>query len=130
MSGWLPWSRVDMAGSRSSHRSAAAVLGGDLMLAPMVVMMRLPLMAMEGASMAPASETWRAVAEKHAALVEGMVAAQMSIATSMMRFWPDVMAGRTPSMLSGDAMERSLQAALRPAGKTVRANFRRLSRQR
>jgi hypothetical protein len=51
----------------------------------------------------------------------------MSIVGSMMAFWPEVMAGRTPSVLNGVAVERSIEAALRPAGRTVKANFRRLS---
>jgi hypothetical protein len=40
------------------------------------------------------------------------------------------MSGRTPSMLNGVAVERSIEAALRPAGRTVKANFRRLSGKR
>ena len=40
---------------------------------------------------------------------------------------PDVLAGRTPSLLSGAALEHSIHAALRPSGKRVRANFKRLS---
>lgn len=101
---------------------------GDLMLAPMVVMMRLPLMVAEahrGASWG--TETARAVTEKTAALAEGMVAAQMSMLQSMAGFWPEVFAGRTPAILNGSAAERSLQAALGPASRRVKANFRRLS---
>ena len=105
-----------------------AALGGDLMLAPMVVFMRLPVMAAEaGSAGAWATETALAVNEKTAAIAEGVLAAQMSLFLSASRFWPEVLSGRTPSILSGAAIEHSLNAALRPAGRRVRANFRRLA---
>lgn len=98
------------------------------LLSPMVAMMRLPILAEEASRQTPwRGETGRAVAEKLLAAVDGAFAAQMSMAGSMAAFWPEVMAGRTPSMLNGVAVERSLNAALRPASRKVRANFRRLS---
>lgn len=110
----------------SDRRSRA--FAGDLMLAPMVALMRLPIMASEAQGSLPwRGETMRAVSEKMAATTEGLVAAQLSMIGSMAGFWPEVMSGRTPSMLNGTAVERSLQAALRPAGRRVKANFRRLS---
>lgn len=105
-----------------------AVLGRDLMLAPMVVFMRLPLIAAEaGSAGLRATETTLAVNEKAAALMEGAFAAQWSMMVSAARFWPEVLSGRTPALLSGAAVERALNAALRPAGRRVRANFRRLA---
>lgn len=98
------------------------------MLSPMVAMMRLPILAEEASRHTPwRGETGRAVAEKMLAVVDGVFSAQMSMAGSMAAFWPEVMAGRTPSMLNGVAVERSIEAALRPARRTVQANFRRLS---
>ena len=98
------------------------------MLAPMVVFMRLPLMAAEAGNAGRlATELALAINEKAAALLEGVFAAQLSIMASAARFWPEILSGRTPSILSGAAVEKSLNAALRPAGRRVRANFRRLT---
>jgi len=107
----------------------AASIAGDLMLAPMVAMMRLPLMATEAQGSARLrTETNRAVSEKMAAAAEGMMSAQISVMQSALRFWPEIFAGRNPSLLSGVAIERSVNAALKPASRAVKANFKRLSR--
>ncbi len=106
----------------------AVAMAQALSLAPMVVAMRLPLMAAEHGSTRPwATETARAVSEKNTALAEGMLAAQMSMLRSVWSFWPEVLSGRTPSMLNGVAAEQSINAALKPASRTVKANYRRLS---
>lgn len=87
------------------------------------------MLAAEAQSSNPARlETARATSEKTAAFVEGVLAAQLSLFQSAARFWPEVLTGRTPSMLNGVAVERSLRAALQPARKRVRSNFRRLSK--
>ena len=106
----------------------AASIGQDLMLAPLVVAMRLPLMATEARS-GPAwnTESLRAWSEKTTAMVEGAFAAQMALLQSASRFWPEVLSGRTPSLFNGVAAERLVSAALKPASRTVKANFRRLS---
>lgn len=112
----------------SRNRRRAAGIGADLMLSPLVVMMRMPLMAMDAKSGNPwSTEMARAVNEKMVATVEGVFAAQMSLLQSASRFWPEVFSGRTPSLLSGVAAERSVSAALKPASRAVKANFRRLS---
>ena len=99
------------------------------MLAPMVALMRLPLMATEtqrGAAWR--TETNGAVSEKLAAVAEGAMAAQISVMQSALGFWPrDFRRPRAPSLLSGVAMERSIVAALKPASRRVKANFKRLS---
>ncbi len=98
------------------------------MLAPMVALMRLPLMAADASSgRTSGSETERAVSEKTKAMADGVFAAQMSLVGSMVQFWPELLSGKTPSMLNGVAAERSMNAALKPASLRVRANFRRLS---
>ncbi len=103
-------------------------VANDLMLAPMVMLMRMPLMAAEaGKSSMMGRETALAVNEKTRAMAEGALAAQMSLFQSATRFWPDVFSGRTPSMLTGAAAQRSLNAAFKPASAAVGANFRRLS---
>ncbi|KAA3449386.1 hypothetical protein C7I87_17480 [Mesorhizobium sp. SARCC-RB16n] len=113
---------------KSRRGREAAAIGGDLMLAPMVAMMRLPLMAIEAGSDQPwRTETARAVNEKTVALAEGIFAAQMSLLRSASGFWPEVFSGRTPSLFNGVAAERSISAALKPASRAVKKNFRRLS---
>lgn len=110
------------------RRPAAVGLAADLALAPLVVAMRMPGIAADLANGAPMrAESVRAVTEKAAAVAEGLAAAQMSLMRSAFSFWPEVMTGRVPSLLSGEALEKSMQAALVPAGRKVRANYRRLS---
>ena len=90
------------------------------MLAPMVALMRLPLMAAEARSGSKwAAKSALAVNEKMAAMAEGVFAAQMSLIGSASQFWPEVLAGKTPSVLSGVAIGRSLDAAL-GAGQPAR----------
>jgi hypothetical protein len=114
--------------SRTRRTQEAASIAGDLMLAPLVAIMRLPLMAADAGGSRPwSSETTRAMTEKAAAIAEGALAAQLSMLQSAMRFWPEVMSGHMPSILTGAAAEQSVNAALRPASQRVRANFRRLS---
>ncbi|MEP9389095.1 hypothetical protein [Mesorhizobium sp. KR9-304] len=114
--------------NRRSTKSAGASAGG-LMLAPMVALMRLPLIAAEARNSGTwATESALAVNEKIAAIAEGAFAAHMSLLGSAAQFWPEVLAGKTPSVLTGAAVERSLHAALVPAGRRVRDNFRRLSK--
>jgi hypothetical protein len=127
--------RVYRSGRRSStmrkaikSRKAAATLVGNLALAPAVIAMRLPLLAAEAGSKATPRESMTSVTEKAAALAEGAVAAQMSLAVSASRFWFEVFAGQTPSILNGVALERATQAALAPSGRAVRKNFGRLTR--
>ena len=113
---------------KSRRAQEAASIGADLMLAPMVAMMRLPLMAMDAGSSQPwGTESARAVTEKSAAIAEGAFAAQMSFLQSASRFWPELLSGRTPSLFNGVAAELSISAALKPASRAVKANFRRLS---
>lgn len=119
-----------MARGKSSRRRASALPASTaLMLAPAVVLMRLPLMAAEAAQAGSIGrETARAVTEKAGALAEGLVAAQIACMRAAATFWPEVIAGKTPSLISGAVFERSMVAALAPASKRVRANYRRLSR--
>lgn len=97
------------------------------MLAPMVAAMRLPVMAAEAQKLSPfRPESLLAITEKLAAVREGVADAQLSYFRSLYMFWPEVISGRTPSILSGVAAERSVNAALRPASRRVKANFHRL----
>ena len=108
---------------------AAAALTGNLMLAPAVIAMRLPMLTAEANSSNPYRvETTRAVTEKMSAMVEGALAAQMAFAQAAIQFWPEVWSGRTPALLSGVAADRAMRAALLPSGRAVKSNHRRLSR--
>ena len=114
--------------SRVRPGAETASIAGDLMLAPMVALMRLPVMATETQDgTALRTETNRAVSEKLAAVAEGVMSAQMSVMQSALRFWPEILSGRVPSVLTGVAIERSVQAALKPASRRVKANYKRLS---
>lgn len=97
------------------------------MLAPAVVMLRLPLMAAEAGGLGWREESARAVSEKMAAVAEGVTAAQLSLVDSFSRFWPEIMTGQAPSVLNGVALERSVHAALKPTSRRVKANFKRLA---
>lgn len=113
----------------AKRRRSSAVTGADLMFAPMVAMMRLPLLSAEAQKPGTLpAETMRATAEKVAAFAEGAVAAQSAYAMAMLSFWPEVMTGRKPSILSNALAEKAMNAALKPASKRVRANYRRLSK--
>lgn len=103
----------------------------DLMLAPAVIAFRLPVLAAEaGTRDALGAETIRMVTEKAAAAAEGLTAAQLALARSALAFWPELLSGRMPSLIDGRAARQAMEAALKPAGKRVRSNFRRLSKPR
>jgi len=113
----------------AKRKRRSAVTGADLMFAPMVAMMRLPLLSAEARNPGTLpAETIKAGTEKIAAVVEGVVAVQTAYATAMLSFWPEVMTGRKPSILSRGLAEKAVTAALRPASKRVRANYHRLSK--
>ena len=113
----------------AKRKRKTAVTGADLMFAPMVAMMRLPLMSAEASNPAALpTETMKAGAEKFAAFVEGAVAAQTAYGTAMLSFWPEVMSGRKPSIMSTGLAEKAMTAALHPTSKRVRSNYRRLSK--
>lgn len=99
-----------------------------LMLAPAVMMFRMPLLAAEANGSDPwRMETTRAIAEKAAATMEGMLAAQMALTSSLWSFWPEVISGKVPSLMNGRTLRLASDAALKPAARRVKANFRRLS---
>ncbi|MAW85156.1 MAG: hypothetical protein CMJ42_01370 [Phyllobacteriaceae bacterium] len=101
----------------------------DLLLAPFVVAMRLPVLYAEAAGGGLArNETHRAVDEKIAAGAEGLWAAQLSLWAGAFEFWPAVLSGRHPGDLMAESLERASRAALQPTSRTVRHNFDRLVR--
>ncbi|MRG56997.1 hypothetical protein GF108_15580 [Phyllobacterium sp. SYP-B3895] len=99
----------------------------DLQLASMVIAMRVPMMMLEAMSeKGGGAETHRAVSEKVAASVDGVVSAQISLMNSAATFWFDVMRGRSPASLVSEAANKAAAAALRPGRKTLQANYKRL----
>lgn len=109
------------------RRKRSAAVASDLMLAPMVVALRLPILAAEASKAGPTPEAVRAATEKMAAFAEGMTAAQMAYARAMWSFWPEVMSGRRPTLFSSGTGEKAVLAALTPARRRLKANFRRLN---
>lgn len=118
-----------MRTKKTRRGKEASAIATDLMLAPMVAWMRMPLMAGEMSRIPAArSESLRAVTEKMAAVREGAADAQLSYFRSLAMFWPEVISGRTPSVMTGVAAERMVNAALKPSSRRVKSNFRRLSK--
>ncbi len=99
----------------------------DAQLAAMVIAMRLPVIVMESMTdKAGRPEANRAVSEKVAAAVDGVVQAQLSIMNTAATFWLDVMSGKSPASLINTAVSKATDAALKPGRKTLRSNYKRL----
>lgn len=112
---------------RPKGREAGSGSATDLLLAPFVVAMRLPVIYAEAAGGGlTGKETHRAVEEKISAGVEGLWAAQMSLLEAALEFWPAVLSGRHPGDVMADSLSRASRAALHPTSRTVRRNFDRL----
>lgn len=112
---------------KKSSRDAAAI-AANLMFAPAVMWMRIPTMLSEPRKAGRLGvETMRAIDEKTKAVAVGAAAAQATLTNAVLSFWPELLAGKTPSLWSGEAAENAVNAALLPAGKRVKANFARLS---
>lgn len=112
--------------------AGAARLGGQMMdlalYSPAVIALRMPLLMAEAMGGGIGTEGRSAGNEKVAALGEAMMAAQWSMAISASRFWLEAMSGRTPSLFDGSAGMRAASAALAPARRRVKGNFRRLTK--
>ena len=106
------------SGRRRSGANTASI-AGDLMLAPMVALMRLPLMATETQhGTALRTETDRAVSRESGGGRRGRDGgADVGDGSRRCASGPEILSGRTPSMLNGVAAERSMQAALKPASR-------------
>lgn len=114
--------------ARTTRRKSVSTAGG-LMLAPAVIAMRMPLLLAEANSKAGSGpESARMVSEKMAAMAAGAFAAQTSLMKAAFDFWPQAMSGRMPSLMTGEAQKRALDAASVPFGKAVSANYQRLGR--
>lgn len=111
-------------------RKEGIALAQGLALAPVVAGIRAPILMMEafGDLSSPRPESTRAVTEKLSAIGEGMLAAQLAWFNAM-ALWPlHVTKRRSPVAPLAALAETMAMAALKPAGKKVRQNHRRLSR--
>lgn len=99
----------------------------DLMLAPLVVAQRAPLLWLEMCGLGGGSrETERMFEEKFAAVAEGVMAVQVEMQSiwwqSTLAIWQGI---RPPSLMQTGT--RLTNAALRPAARRVKSNAKRLA---
>jgi len=99
----------------------------DLMLAPLVVAQRAPLLWLEMFGLGGGSrETERMVEEKFAAVAEGAIAVQVEMHSI---WWQSALAiwqgAHPPTMMQSG--RRLANAALKPAARRVKSNVKRLS---
>ena len=116
--------------SRKRSTGAVAKVAQELMLAPMVMALRLPIMTAEatGSACAGKSESAGAGSEKWQAMADGMAAAQFAWIRGVVLF-PLALAKATSA--TGPFMDMAgdiAVAALQPAARQVRLNHNRLSR--
>lgn len=117
-----------MPAQGTGYRRASAAALEMFWLAPAVIAMRMPLIAMETLGPPSArSESRRAFDEKTTAATQGLMAAHMSLAFAAPNFWMAVMKGVDPSVAFENAAGNAAAAALGPSRKSVRRNYRRLS---
>jgi hypothetical protein len=109
-------------------KSEAKLAG--LMLSPLVVAARLPIVWLEAFNPDPRrrSETNRMVTEKVAAMQEGMVASQMALGTAMAEAAAAMMFGLQPKGTPHSVAESMINAGLAPAARRVKANHKRLGK--
>ena len=118
-----------MPKKQSSTNALALGLGLAGMHAAITLWHRLPMLAVprDARHASPHdAEIGRMMAEKSAATVEGVFAAQKA----MMRLAGAAMTGRVDFTAIPEALATVAVAGLRPAFRTVKANSRRLSRRR
>jgi hypothetical protein len=95
-----------------------------------VIAQRMPLMwwACFAPSAKRQAELTRMVAEKNAALVEGVVAANMRAGFEVWEFWAKATMGTLPRDAAPRALSHIADAATAPAARRVKANRKRLRR--
>lgn len=118
-----------LASKRGRRVRAEIALAQNLMLAPWVVGLRLPILAAEATSslVSGRPETVKAVSEKVSALAQGILAAQVAWTRGALTL-PLVIADASSPL--ADIGRSMALAAVEPAGRQVRLNHRRLSRRR
>ncbi len=101
-----------------------------LWLAPLVVGARLPILFFEALdpNLSRRAETNRMVLEKVAAVQEGVVAAQIALASACAEATVALMFGMTPKGTPRGLMRSMVHAGLGPAARRVKANHKRLGK--
>lgn len=112
---------------RTKNRRASAAITRNLMLAPAVMALRLPLLSAEAGGASLASETAGAISEKMAAFSEGVANAQLAWMRSAMLMPLAFASASSPMSPFVDMAHAVTAAALAPAGKQVRRNHKRLT---
>ena len=116
---------------RSSAKTAreAAQLAQQLMLTPMVMAMRMPILAAEAGSsvLAGRPESLAAVSEKMAAVAEGAMAAQLAFLRGAAMLPMSMFRATSHAGPLVDLAGEVAVAALKPAARQVSRNHKRLS---
>ncbi len=117
---------------RSSTKTAreAAQLAQQLMLTPMVMAMRMPILAAEagGSVLSGRPESLAAVNEKVAAMAEGAMAAQVAFLRGASMLPMTMFRATSHAGPLVDLAGEVAVAAMRPAARQVSRNHKRLSR--
>jgi len=118
-----------LANERGRRVRAEIALAQNLMLAPWVVGLRMPILVAEasGSLLSGRPESVRAMSEKVSALAQGILAAQVAWTRGAFTFPLAVADASSPL---ADIVRSMALAALEPAGRQVRLNHRRLSGRR
>jgi len=115
---------------RRTRAVRMASVASDLVLAPSVMAMRLPLMLAEAGGASLKSESAGAVREKLTAFTDGVAAAQLAWMRSAMLLPFAFATAASPMAPLAEMAEAVTVAALAPAGRQVRRNHRRLTGRR
>ena len=117
---------------RSAARTAreAAQRAQQLMLAPMVMAMRMPILAAEAGSSALSGrpESLAAITEKMSAVAEGAMAAQLAFLRGAAMLPMSMFGATSQAGPLVDLANEVAVAALKPAARQVSRNHKRLSR--
>jgi hypothetical protein len=116
-----------MTPRRRRQRQNSEAVVSNLMLAPMVMALRAPIMSAEAGGFFPMTETPGAVNEKIAAFWQGMTSAQIAWFYSAMLLPVAFAKARSPLTPLLDMAETVTTAALEPAARQVRRNHKRLT---
>jgi hypothetical protein len=99
-----------------------------LWLSPFVIASRMPILFLESLNPNPSrrNETNRMIAEKLAAMQEGVVAAQMAFGKAVAENLAAAAFGQTAKSTPRKTADAMLRAGLAPAARRVKANAKRL----
>jgi hypothetical protein len=101
-----------------------------LLLSPLVVASRMPILWYESFNPDPSrrTETNRMVMEKLSAAQEGLLGAQVAFGHAMAENMAAMMFGRVPNATPRNTANAMMHASLAPAARQVKANAKRLQK--